>query len=493
MTTVIDSLVLEFGLDTAKFTKQQREAIDNLRKFEAEAEKIGGRAEQQTKKTVDMMSALRREVVGVAAAFLGARGVQSFLQNLNSADAAAGRLALTMNMSTKELLTWDAAAQQAGAKAGEMKSTLNAMNAELGRYLITGQSELVGILGQLGVDMYDEFGKLKDAAAIYKDVVSAMDARNLTPQQRASTLSMFPGMSEGSMAMLIKARAELEEYLRISRAIVNVTDDGVNKAQQYERAVANLETAFGRLGRTITTAAAPALTGLANIWTDTLTGGDKALYKLDKESLLAKLMDPNKTKMQALKEWYNGPSQVAPTPSPPAAGTRTAPQSKSEVEAFVRAEAIKRNIDPNVAMRVVQSEGLNNYVGDAGTSFGPFQLHYGGIRPGPLAAKGLGDAFTKTTGLDARDPTTWQDQVRFSLDHAANSGRGWLDWYGAKNTGIGQFEGIGKRSSSSKSTTVNIGTMNIDTKATNSDEIAKDIKPALERQIDTSQFNTSLN
>src|SRR6185369_17831947 len=179
MTAVIDSLVLEFGLDPSSFTKGQREAIDNLRKFEAEAEKIGTRAEQQTKKTVDMMSALRREVVGVAAAFLGARGVTSFLQNLNTMDAAIGRSALTFNMSARELSTWEGAAGQAGAKAGEMKATIGALTSDLNEFMITGQSSLLDMLGPLGVDMFDANKNLKDAGQLIREIVSALDDRRM--------------------------------------------------------------------------------------------------------------------------------------------------------------------------------------------------------------------------------------------------------------------------------------------------------------------------
>ena len=46
-------------------------------------------------------------------------------------------------------------------------------------------------------------------------------------------------------------------------------------------------------------------------------------------------------------------------------------------------------------------------VGDMGSSFGPFQLHYGGMVPGVprLNNPGLGDEFTAVTGLNASDPS----------------------------------------------------------------------------------------
>jgi hypothetical protein len=114
--------------------------------------------------------------------------------------------------------------------------------------------------------------------------------------------------------------------------------------------------------------------------------------------------------------------------------------------AYVRSAATKRGIDPDVAMAVSNSEGLRDstmtheVVGDKGTSFGPYQLHYGGSGIPGMNVKGLGDDFTKKTGLDARDPATTHQQIDFSLDRAKQNG--WTDWHGAKNTGIDRWQGI---------------------------------------------------
>jgi hypothetical protein len=66
-----------------------------------------------------------------------------------------------------------------------------------------------------------------------------------------------------------------------------------------------------------------------------------------------------------------------------------------------------------------------SYVGDGGSSFGPFQLHMGGINP-DMPHSGLGDEFKKQTGLDPRDPKTVPDQVKFVADYTAQ--HGWHDW-----------------------------------------------------------------
>jgi hypothetical protein len=112
----------------------------------------------------------------------------------------------------------------------------------------------------------------------------------------------------------------------------------------------------------------------------------------------------------------------------------------SEIEAYIRQAAIRRGIDPDVAVRVAKSEGLTQGVWQSNVyrngvrepSYGPFQLL---VRDG-----GLGSAFQRATGKSAADPSTVFGQVDFALDQAAR--RGWGPWYGAARVGIGKREGL---------------------------------------------------
>ncbi len=111
----------------------------------------------------------------------------------------------------------------------------------------------------------------------------------------------------------------------------------------------------------------------------------------------------------------------------------------SEMEAYIRASAKMRGIDPDAAVRVARTEGLKDGVwqsnvranGRREPSYGPFQLYTGG---------GLGNDFQKRTGLDPSDTANWKPGVDFALDHA--KANGWNAWYGARDNGIPNNYGI---------------------------------------------------
>jgi uncharacterized membrane protein YgcG len=114
------------------------------------------------------------------------------------------------------------------------------------------------------------------------------------------------------------------------------------------------------------------------------------------------------------------------------------------LKAYITQAAIARNIDPAVALKVAAAETANftKFIGDANSSFGPFQLHIGGLVSGPDSVAGLGDAFQKLTGEKASNPATWADQIDFALDNAAKNG--WAAWHAAAAVGISDWQGIGK-------------------------------------------------
>lgn len=64
-----------------------------------------------------------------------------------------------------------------------------------------------------------------------------------------------------------------------------------------------------------------------------------------------------------------------------AASTDTRPLPLGAALQEIVARATARRVDPLAAIAVARQEGLGGGIGDSGTSFGPFQLHYGGAYP----------------------------------------------------------------------------------------------------------------
>ena len=123
----------------------------------------------------------------------------------------------------------------------------------------------------------------------------------------------------------------------------------------------------------------------------------------------------------------------------------------NEMRAYARQSAQKWGLDPYVAIRALETEGLqpntwqSNAVGGRykrrEPSYGPGQLLVGG--PGTGYGPGLGNEFIQRYGKHPSDPSTWKQNIDFTFENVQKGG--WGKWYGPRKIGItGRTGVIGK-------------------------------------------------
>ena len=499
MPTVIDSFVLELGLDPSKFTRGQREAMDQLRKFQEASLSAGNQVESQSKRIFDLLSDFRRQALTGLGLFLGGRELGEFVEYVTRLDASSGRLARAIDMNVESLSEWQGAFQQIGGSAESANAALSGLSSEMNRFQLTGQSTMLPVLSRLGVSLYDQNRHLKTAGQLWLDIASAI--QGMDPAQARTFLQMIPGANEDMINFALLGRRAMEGYLRAARQAGDITGQSAAAAQEYQRQLGLLDRAATAVGRTLLTVFAPAATAGLNAMsrliqamrTGTMQGAGTRALGAGEEGLQWNAtthrfeLTPGEAAGQRFFSHFSSQSEadyleaarranIARLFSAAGGGAADSTQS-GVVEAFIRAQAAARGIDPNVAVQVFRAEsGLNpNAVGDQGTSFGVAQLHYGG---------GLGDVF----GPRGRDPSTWRDQITFSLDRAKSHGWGdWHAWHGAPFAGIGVGGGPAGRGGN---TTVNIDKIEISgTHINDAESAAREIAPALRRSITAGAAN----
>jgi len=132
----------------------------------------------------------------------------------------------------------------------------------------------------------------------------------------------------------------------------------------------------------------------------------------------------------------------------------TGPRGFESPEVVKAITDISRNIgiDPRVGLAVARSEGLSGFdpatgkwssgSNDFGTSWGPFQAHIHGTRPG-TTARGQGDLMLEQ-GLDPRKMENWRKTIEWQLNYAKHHGWSeWHGWHGPRWAGIGIAPGGG--------------------------------------------------
>ena len=454
MPTVIDTLIVEIGLDPSKFSKGQKDAIKSFKEAEEAAKKVGQNIEGAGVRGAEFFGKLQTSILAVGAAIVGTKvggAIINFTQQMIKQDAATSRLAYRLESSVGVIDRFRNAAYLAGGTMDGATGFATSLTEEWQKLAATGESSLLPFFQGLGVQFSDsKTGKMREFGDVMRDVSAAV--AKLSPAQGAWWLKSI-GADEGSINLLIKGTEQYDKYLAMGSRFGNLTAEQAENARKLAEAQAQVNLAFAEWGRILLGKVTP------------------YLVKLD-EWTARKVKDITDNGIHLPAPWAG-----TPPPKKLSEATGSTFPSQAERLAYYRELGAKKGISPDVLEKLVRSEGLDKYVGDRGSSFGDFQLHYGGLAGGGMAVSGLGDEFTKKTGLDAKDPKTWKEQADFSTDYMKKHGLGaWHGWKGS------EWAGIDRGTSN-----VSIGSININTQATDAAGIAASIGPALQRSGITTQ------
>ena len=107
-------MVLEPKLDTSQFQKGAKEIASSTKKIKDETSKSGKDIETSAAKASDGINKLMLSFAGLFALLTAGKGVKQFVNDITQGDAALGRFAGTVGMSSKTLQGWQGAVESVG-------------------------------------------------------------------------------------------------------------------------------------------------------------------------------------------------------------------------------------------------------------------------------------------------------------------------------------------------------------------------------------------
>lgn len=479
MPTVIDSLVVELGLDTKGLTDHQRKAIDGFRKFQEELESRGKDVEVSSSRAGEAIGTVKTQVLELFAALGGAAAVVGFATKITTADAALGRVSRSVGASASEISKWQGAARIFGGDAQSMAQSFTTISDVFAGWKIGIVSPMIADLRAISTAGGKIIDVNKGVEQSLLDLSDNLKAIHDVDPARAGLLGRRLGLDPALLDLLLQGSAATKKILDQVRAIGVATDADANRAGDLAKAWNKVELAVEASGRRILNRAEPYLvTGLNAVSKDLTTSHPYGEGWRNSSS--ASWLD-------ALKTGVFGRPATSVSSSPSTASG--AFSSQAEKEAYIRAEAQRRGIDPNIAMAVARSEGFSSPIGDNGTSFGAFQVH---VTPGGRG-RAVGDEFRKQTGLNPANPANERATIAFALDDVRRNG--WGAYHGAANSGIGAWAGVSRGGDTTTTTSeVNInGPITVHDSSGNANNVARGIAGALKRQSYAAQSNDGQN
>lgn len=259
MASIIDSLVVLLNLDSSAFKQGSKDVDKSLKDTKDNAGRTAKELEAKGKVAAQFFGQIRNQVIALAAVFTAGAGLKSFVENVTTADAAVGRTARNIGMTTEALTAWQGVAERAGGTATGIAGSMQGLSQQFQQLALTGQSAVVPYFRAVGVALIDASGKMRSMDSIFDDLADKFHGMD---PARAQALGRGMGIDEGTINVLMLGSAALKtlraEQEKLGRANAADAAAAAKRQSQYRA----LTQASEDLGRKLLTALTPAISAV---------------------------------------------------------------------------------------------------------------------------------------------------------------------------------------------------------------------------------------
>ena len=256
MPTVIDSLVVTLGLDDAAYLKGKARKRDADKRSDADDEKFARDDDGRRKKQAESFKKVQVAAGEMLAVFTAGKGLKDFIQDTIASDAATGRLAANLGITTEALSTWQGVVTSLGGSSKDADQSIQALVTSFQNIQLTGTDKSIPILTRLGISPSD-LKSPTDTLLKLADAVQGMS------KPQATALLSGLGITPSTINLLEKGRTNVQALLNEQKKLGVTTEADAKADEEMQKTLANLTSASSRLGKTLLTAAAPALIMMA--------------------------------------------------------------------------------------------------------------------------------------------------------------------------------------------------------------------------------------
>ena len=265
MATVIDSLLIELGLDSSKFDKAQKKSVEELRKFDEANQKTSKNIQRTSKETAQGFEKSRDALISFGIAAFSTSAFTGFVKTMTAGNAALGRNSQLFNMSARELDAWGNVLKNVGGTADDFQGSLQALQSgvagiKLGDAKILTPLARLGALGSIDINKgtVDIF-KLSDALKRFKEA---------NGEQLTYSLAQQLGVDKNTFMILMQGSDAVHKLYNESYKLSGVNEKNTESAKRFQEKIASLSMSLGGLKNQIMDSLYPSLNTVINQTTE---------------------------------------------------------------------------------------------------------------------------------------------------------------------------------------------------------------------------------
>ena len=256
--TIIKSLLVRLGLDGGDFEKGKAKVDKGLKETGEKAEVAGKKLKKSGKDAGDGFAEAAKGAAKFLALIGGTLAIKAFVEDTITSSAVLQRFSKNLNESAQAVSAWGSAAEVVGGSSDGLRSTLSMLSMEQTK-LKQGTSTLLPYFAQLGISIYDAYGKILPVSQQLEEIGQKLQKRY--PHDRAMQVNIGKqmGIDEGTLNLILRTRDEVDKFIAFQEKFNTLTKDQIEDQELLNEQISEAGSIWSGLGKKIASDAVPAL------------------------------------------------------------------------------------------------------------------------------------------------------------------------------------------------------------------------------------------
>lgn len=248
MATIIDALIVTFGLDNSGFKKGAKDTVAVSKQTSEALDKQAKEIERAQKAAADQFNKITGAALRFFSVLTAGRGVIDFTRDVIESGASLERLSQNIGVAVSTISQWGRATELTGGSQEAFQGTLSGLSKMFTEIKMTGTSAVLPYFRMLGVSIADANGKAKPLTDILLDL---SDAFQKLPRNDAFNIGRSMGIDEGTMNLLLQGRGAVQNMLDVQKRQAAVTDEQAKQALVLSQRWTQIRQGLDAVGSTI--------------------------------------------------------------------------------------------------------------------------------------------------------------------------------------------------------------------------------------------------
>ena len=261
---VLDTFFLMFEADASGLNegvKQAKENTDQLENKLKLADVAGGKLGQSFTNMLATAGGAMIAIFSVRAMASGIAGAIDYADHLNDLSNGLG-------IATEDLDSWGKAVKMSGGTAEEFQGTLSTMSADFAMIATKGTSRMLPFWKELGINVKDSNGKMREVLDVLPELADKMAGLS---KQESIGMGRKLGLDQGTIMLLQQGRREVEEQIKQQKEMGVVTAEQAKQAGEYNDALDQLSMNFKGMFVNVGSSLIPAFRWVVDTFTTVIT------------------------------------------------------------------------------------------------------------------------------------------------------------------------------------------------------------------------------